>query len=150
MENAITDINIVERKLLANIKRRPGMYIGKMSLEFLQNFFNGYNCAAKLHFNDKKHHILPEGFNDFVAVKLLGHNKTVLNYCSLIYETEGDEDKAVNMFFELLNAIFPRAYFPARATASLMATTPQIRCSMTCSRFWTAIGQTSSRQLWRL
>ena len=47
MENAITDINIVERKLLANIKRRPGMYIGKMSLEFLQNFFNGYNCAAK-------------------------------------------------------------------------------------------------------
>ena len=28
MENAITDINIVERKLLANIKRRPGMYIG--------------------------------------------------------------------------------------------------------------------------
>ena len=67
MENAITDINIVERKLLANIKRRPGMY------------------------------------NDFVAVKLLGHNKTVLNYCSLIYETEGDEDKAVNMFFELLN-----------------------------------------------
>ena len=46
MENAITDINIVERKLLANIKRRPGMYIGKMSLEFLQNFFNGYNCAA--------------------------------------------------------------------------------------------------------
>ena len=71
MENAITDINIVERKLLANIKRRPGMYIGKMSLEFLQNFFNGYNCAAKLHFNDEKHHILPEGFNDFVAVKLL-------------------------------------------------------------------------------
>lgn len=57
MENAITDINIVERKLLANIKRRPGMYIGKMSLEFLQNFFNGYNCAAKLHFNDEKHHI---------------------------------------------------------------------------------------------
>lgn len=53
MENAITDINIVERKLLANIKRRPGMYIGKMSLEFLQNFFNGYNCAAKLHFNDE-------------------------------------------------------------------------------------------------
>ena len=103
MENAITDINIVERKLLANIKRRPGMYIGKMSLEFLQNFFNGYNCAAKLHFNDEKHHILAEGFNDFVAVKLLGHNKTVLNYCSLIYETEGDEDKAVNMFFELLN-----------------------------------------------
>ena len=88
---------------LEAVRKRPGMYIGKMSLEFLQNFFNGYNCAAKLHFNDEKHHILPEGFNDFVAVKLLGHNKTVLNYCSLIYETEGDEDKAVNMFFELLN-----------------------------------------------
>ena len=47
MENAITDINIVERKLLANIKRHPGMYIGKMSLEFLQNFFNGYNLSFR-------------------------------------------------------------------------------------------------------
>ena len=43
MENAITDINIVERKLLANIKRRPGMYIGKMSLEFRRVLFRSEN-----------------------------------------------------------------------------------------------------------
>lgn len=79
------------------------MYIGIMSLEFLQHFFNGYECAIRTHPNEEKHHILPDDFNEFVAIKLLGHNKTVLNYCSLIYETESDEDKAVNMFFELLN-----------------------------------------------
>ena len=37
MENAITDINIVERKLLANIKRRPGMYIGTTSARGLHH-----------------------------------------------------------------------------------------------------------------
>ncbi len=99
----IKDIDKTERELLSNIKQRPALYIGTTSLEYLQHFLYGYNSAVLLRCSGEKHFILPDNFNEFVANKLLGHNDTVLNYCTLINNIESDKTKAFELFFKLLD-----------------------------------------------
>lgn len=103
MGKSITNISKTERMLLSRIRKRPGMYIGTLSLEFLLHFLHGYECAVGVHSDATAHHILPDNFNDFVAKRLFGHSDTVLNYCSLIYKTENNEEKALSLFFNLID-----------------------------------------------
>ncbi|MCH5348585.1 MAG: hypothetical protein J1E40_04615 [Oscillospiraceae bacterium] len=103
MEKEIKDITEYERWLLASLKKRPGMYLGKTSLTNFVNWSNGYGIAMSITNNDPEHNILPDGLHDYAAMKYLGHTETSYGWFSLILQKEPDEEKAFYIFFEMLD-----------------------------------------------
>ena len=103
MKSEIADITADERHFLSCLKRRPPMYLGKTGLTNFQMYVYGYRDAMKILKEDKQHNILPDGMNDFVALKYLGHTQTSYDCFSLILLDEKDEEKAFYTFFDLLD-----------------------------------------------
>lgn len=92
-----------ERILLSSLKRRPGMYLGTTTLTNFITWLFGYEEALKITGLYSERIILPDGFQDYAAMKYLGYTKTAMGWSSLILEKEPDEKKAFFVFFELLD-----------------------------------------------
>ena len=103
MEKEVKDITEYERMHLAAIKKRPGLYLGKTSLTNFVNYSGGYAVAMGITNNRSEHRILPDGLNDYAAMKYLGHTETSYGWFSLILQREPDEEKAFYIFFEMLD-----------------------------------------------
>ncbi|MDE7289678.1 MAG: hypothetical protein K2N71_09305 [Oscillospiraceae bacterium] len=92
-----------ERMLLSSLKRRPGMYLGTTALTNFLIWIFGYKEALKITGLYSERVILPDGFQDYTAMKYLGYTKTAMGWASLILEKEPDEKKAFDVFWELLD-----------------------------------------------
>lgn len=97
-----SDISPCERELLSHLKKRPGAYLGRVELSRFVHWVHGYDCAVSAA-NLSEHNILPEGLQEFVAMKYLGETQTAKGWFELIFETEPDEEKALKLFFDLLD-----------------------------------------------
>ena len=103
MADKIMDITPDERYLLSSLKRRSAMYLGKSELTRFVSWTHGYYMANYIAKCTTEHNILPDGLNDYAALKYLGHLRTSLDYPHLILEKEPDEKKALIIFFDLLD-----------------------------------------------
>ncbi|MEH2280886.1 MAG: hypothetical protein V7K90_06010 [Nostoc sp.] len=88
--------------ILAMIRTRPGMYLGQRSLTALRSFLDGYFFAIG------KNGILIEEenppfsqFHDWVA-RYYKWNESTAGWKNIILREVGDEAKACDVFFELL------------------------------------------------
>ena len=87
---------------IAQLKRRPGMYLGEKSLTSLYHFYNGYSFACFVNKNDDNFGIIiPEGFNDWIAGKT-NHKESTSGWCHMILASVDSEATAFDRFFELL------------------------------------------------
>lgn len=92
-----------ERMLLSSLKNRSGMYLGTTALTNFIIWIFGYEEALKITGLYSERVILPDGFQEYTAMKYLGYTKTAMGWSSLILEKEPDEKKAFFVFFELLD-----------------------------------------------
>lgn len=97
------DITPDERKLLSNLKKRPGMYLGKAELSRFVNWSMGYDIAMYITKQNKEHNILPGGLHEYAAMKYLGHTETAEGWFTLILQNEPNEQKALQIFFNMLD-----------------------------------------------
>ncbi len=103
MKEQIADIAASERELLSRIMRYPAAFFGCARISAFKYFTCGHN-AALVYLNEySNHRLIPDGFNEYVAMQILGHDETVLDWSNLILQKEPDEEKALDMFFEILN-----------------------------------------------
>ena len=103
MSEKVLDITKDERMFLCGLKRRPGLYLGKTTLTGFVGFVHGYKAALIMTKLYSERVILPDGLNDYAAMKYLGHTRTALNCFHLILEKEPNETKALDIFWELLD-----------------------------------------------
>lgn len=103
MSEKVRDITKDERMLLSGLKRRPGLYLGKTTLTGFVGFVLGYKNALMTTKLYSERVILPDGLNDYAAMKYLGHTRTALNCFHIILEKETDEEKAFDLFWKLLD-----------------------------------------------
>jgi phosphoribosylanthranilate isomerase len=86
------------------IRERPAMYVGKKSLTRIQMFFYGFLYALDLQdieFNQRK--FGPHYFHEWIASKL-GWAEGTSGWLNMILnEVNNDEEKAVDLFYELLD-----------------------------------------------
>lgn len=92
-----------ERILLSSLKRRPGMYLGTTTLTKFINWIFGYDEALNITGLYSERVILPDGFQDYTAMKYLGYTETAMGWFSLILKKEPNEKKALEIFWELLD-----------------------------------------------
>lgn len=89
--------------MIDTIRKRPGMYLGSMSITHLFHFLDGYRAAEREYDQYRKKEMFPLDFyymSEFTNVRLNCHNNA--GWCWHILEfCEGDEEKALNKFFEL-------------------------------------------------
>jgi len=85
------------------IKERPAMYVGAKSLTRIQMFFYGYCYALDLQdieFNQKQ--FKSYSFHNWIAEKL-GWSESTSGWLNMILnKVNGDEEKAVDLFYEFL------------------------------------------------
>lgn len=104
--------------IIETIRKRPGMYLGSNSITALFHFLNGYVKAEKEHDVYWRREMFPLDFeymSEFTNVRLnysgnMGWCHHILVYC------EGDEEKALNKFFELydeFNQVRMKRYWKA-------------------------------------
>lgn len=103
MSEKVLDITKDERMFLSGLKRRPGLYIGKTTLTGFVGFVHGYKAALMMAKLYSELVILPDGLNDYAAMKYLGHTETSKGWFTLILENEPDEEKAFDVFWKLLD-----------------------------------------------
>lgn len=103
MSEKILDITKDERMHLSRLKERPGAFLGRIELTRFLNWVGGYGAALSMTKLYSERVLLPDGLNDYAAVKYLGHTRTVLNCFHIILEKEPDETKALDIFWELLD-----------------------------------------------
>ena len=99
-------IKIVKEPFFYNfvkgIQIRPSMYIGKRSLSLLIMYLNGMDTATKWFGIEFENGFYPE-ISGWVREKLAVQDKLSLHYSNLILaECEGDEERAFDLFFALL------------------------------------------------
>lgn len=97
------DITFGERKLLSCLRSKPGIFIGTAKLSYLEHFIHGYDTAMNFLGIKQSHNILPEGFDEYIALKFLGTIWTPKNSFDLILENSFDEENAFDTFFGLLD-----------------------------------------------
>ena len=100
--------------LLEMIRRRPKMYLGKPSITALYQFLWGIEFALKhidieksnfdwKQFKPEKERQYLFGFQNWIGRKLLNQDKSAYNWDYVILcKTKGDESKALDLFFALL------------------------------------------------
>ena len=89
-------------KLLVELKYRPGVYIGKKSLERLSAFINGYMYCYYKH-NGGPSDYLP-GFQDYIEKKY-GIQSTH-GWSEIIRFFSTTEEEAFDSFFNLVNEFY--------------------------------------------
>ena len=93
-------MDIVE--LLALIRHRPGFYIdGDKSIKRLRSFLVGHEIGSATTARELTDQLNFHEFNDWVA-KRLGYRSSVPGWCNMVLEKAGSDEKAYEMFFELL------------------------------------------------
>lgn len=102
MKPIIQDITPHERKMLSQIKWKPGLCLGEVSLRNFEQMTNGYAYAMQVVGASEKHIILPDGLNEFTA-SYLNQEQSTYNCFGLIMKREPDDAKALNLFFEILD-----------------------------------------------
>ena len=90
------------KKLLEDMRKRPGVYFGKKSLDRLATFLSGYRCCV-LERDGEAPSDLP-GFQEFVAerynIQSAHHWSDIIQfYCST-------EEEAFDTFFELIDEFY--------------------------------------------
>lgn len=96
----IKDITQEERDFLLHFRARPGMYIGNNSINSAYTFLLGYKMAL---FNTKQTNklIIPNEFTEYTALKY--GKPSPMGWCRIILEQVNDEEKALWLFFDLLD-----------------------------------------------
>lgn len=95
VKDIIEDISPYEREFLSCIKRTPALFLGETSLTKLKHYLYGYRDAMKVLKCNKQHNILPDGLNEFVALKYTGKpHVSYYDWCSLIILYEKGEKAA--------------------------------------------------------
>jgi hypothetical protein len=86
-------------ELIERIRPRPALYLGSASISQLQSFLNGYQIAAE-ELNATLEGDPPFGyFHDWIAMKL-GKYASTAGWCNMLLESaNGDEEKALELFF---------------------------------------------------
>ncbi len=98
-----SDISPCERELLSHLKGRPGAYLGRVELSRFVHWSHGYDSAIQLVDLSEQHILLPDGLQEFAALKYLGETQTAKGWFTLILEAVSDEEKAFWIFFEMLD-----------------------------------------------
>ena len=95
-------VNIFE--FLDVIRKRPGFYIGnEKSLKMLRSFLTGFECGlSHAGYRESPFGQLFRDFNNGVAVQL-GFGETAMGWCDMIVSKTGSDEKAYDLFFELLD-----------------------------------------------
>ena len=87
---------------IALIRPRPAMYIGDHSLRCLKSFLDGCFFLAEEHGIETSECPVFGGFHDWVA-KRFGWYESTAGWCNIIVEEcGGDQGKALDRFFELI------------------------------------------------
>ncbi len=116
-DEGLRDISGDERDFLSGLRARPGMYLAKNSFQNLTNFLCGYKAALHTLGLGEDHCILPWGFHDFVQIKYGIHDAR--GYRSIIPMQEPDDEKALWLFFDLLDEYLTASGFePIKETAA--------------------------------
>lgn len=100
-DEEVRDISGEERDFLSRLRARPGMYLAANSFQRLINFLDGYRGALYTLGLSDEHCILPWMFHDFVQTKYGIHDSR--GYSSIIPMYEPDDEKALWLFFDLLD-----------------------------------------------
>lgn len=88
--------------MMSDIHSLPEIYIGKKSLSSLMMYLDGYYDATQYFGVEFENGFYPE-ISNWVRKKLSVENNLSLHYSNLILEEcKGDEEKAFNLFFALL------------------------------------------------
>lgn len=86
---------------LDKIQQKPGLYLGKVSLQRLEGFLTGYQHAlGELGMFPKDIEHL-HGFHAWVATKL-EFGEPTSGWCNMITERSASDEEAFRHFFELL------------------------------------------------
>jgi hypothetical protein len=90
-------------QLFDEIRRRPGMYLdGDKSLKRLRSFVVGYHSGACSCGGQLKGGADLEKFDKWIADRL-GFEGSTMGYCNMIISKAGSDEKAYEMFFDLLD-----------------------------------------------
>lgn len=100
-DEEVRDISGEERDFLSRLRARPGMYLAANSFQRLISFLDGYRGALYTLGLSDDHCILPWMFHDFVQTKYGIHDSR--GYSSIIPMYEPDDEKALWLFFDLLD-----------------------------------------------
>jgi len=86
--------------MFEDLRERPGMYLGKKSITLLDAYFGGYiHDEFK---SNPNYHTSFSGFTDFV--RKYHDGSLSKGWSTLILDAvDGDEEKAVDVFYELLD-----------------------------------------------
>ena len=99
----ITSNPVIQNDLygyLDTIRKRPALYLGSLSISKLYSYINGYEAACS--FKGIEDQLKPRWvlFHEFVKRKTNFYESTS-GWCNMILtQCEGDEEKAVGLFFE--------------------------------------------------
>ena len=88
------------QKILNEVRKRPNMYLGKVSLERLSAFIDGYMTCLRQVNHDERLDFYP-GFQKYVQETY--HIQATKNWASIITEFNVVEEDAFRRFFELLD-----------------------------------------------
>lgn len=93
-------------RILKEIKKRPGMYLGEKSITRLRNFLDGYLISK--HDMDKNYNTSFYKFASFVGEYYDDSSNKGWN--RIILENSEDEAKAVDIFYELIDKFIEKKY----------------------------------------
>lgn len=95
-------------ELLEYIRKCPNMYFGKKSLYDLQLFVTGYIAGVRK--CDSMYKSDFENFNEFVSNYYKDPRR--INWYQMISSAEEDDEKAMDIFFSLLDKYREQSYIP--------------------------------------
>jgi hypothetical protein len=78
------------------------MYLGENSIKMLAGFLTGYETGAHSTKNELGRASQFFGFDDWIAEEL-GHSSSVPGWCNMILWKAKSDEKAFDLFFELLD-----------------------------------------------
>ena len=96
----LDDMNIFG--LLDAVEKRHPFYLHERSLKELDSFLAGFECASSVSEQERESIKQLNGLNDWVA-KQLGFGNSTSGWCNMILERAGSDEKAFDLFFELLD-----------------------------------------------
>lgn len=86
------------KNLLEDIQRRPGVYLGKKSLDRLGHFLAGYMWCMHCNFENEDNYL--SGFQEFIADYYNIHSAH--NWSDIIQFFCSTDEEAFDKFYELL------------------------------------------------
>lgn len=89
--------------MLEKIRQRPALFLdGDRSLKRVRSFMVGYETGAATTARELTDQEQFRLFNHWVASRL-GYSSTSRGWCNMILERAGSDEKAYEMFFDLLD-----------------------------------------------